>query len=215
MTDANNKPKLDEHYIMNLKGKDFVQYGGLVDLATQMGLASLSVAVLQYPTEENQMTCICQATAVDKEGRSFTDIGDANPRNVNEKIVPHLIRMASTRAKGRALRDLTNIGMTCLEELADIAEERGNGGHNHAPAKEPAKPQPAAKQPPASSSNTPAPANGKTATEAQLRAIRGLVNKQGGDEDWIQGESHNRYGCALESITTAQASDFIKALQAK
>jgi hypothetical protein len=34
--------------------------------------------------------------------------------------------MAATRAKARALRDFTNIGMTCLEELGDLDEAIGD-----------------------------------------------------------------------------------------
>jgi hypothetical protein len=40
-------------------------------------------------------------------------------------IANHIIRMASTRAKARALRDLSNIGITCLEELGDLTEVIG------------------------------------------------------------------------------------------
>jgi hypothetical protein len=109
---------IDERFVVNLQGKDFVTYAGLLDLAHQKGLKSIEVDVLQFPTKENNMTAICKATAKTKD-EIYTDIGDANPQSVNKNIAPHLIRMASTRAKARALRDLTNIGMTALEELGD------------------------------------------------------------------------------------------------
>ena len=80
--------------------------------------------------KDNEQTAICKAHAKTAMGESFIDIGDANPTNCNYKVSRHLIRMASTRAKARCLRDLTNVGMTCLEELGDLdevvgAEEKG------------------------------------------------------------------------------------------
>lgn len=119
------KPKLDERFIKSIEGKDFVLYSGLLDLAHQKGLSRISVQILQYPTPENKNWAICVATAESSSG-VYTDIGDASPDNCNSKISRHLIRMASTRAKARALRDLTNIGMCCLEELADLDEVTGN-----------------------------------------------------------------------------------------
>lgn len=108
---------INEKFIINLQGKSYVTYEGLLDLAHQRNLKSIEVELIQIPTTENNMTAICKATAT-TENTTYTDIGDASPESVNSTIVPHLIRMASTRAKARVLRDLTNIGMTAFEELS-------------------------------------------------------------------------------------------------
>jgi hypothetical protein len=46
-------PKLDDRFITNIKGKDFVVYAGVVDLATRIGLMKLEVEIIQFPTSEN------------------------------------------------------------------------------------------------------------------------------------------------------------------
>ena len=120
-------PRLDERFMTNIKGKDFVLYAGVLDLATQNGLLKLEVELLQFPTKENGNEAICRAVAVSKTGEVFSDIGDANPNNTHSLIAKHLIRMASTRAKGRALRDMCNIGMACIEELADFEDVISSG----------------------------------------------------------------------------------------
>ena len=119
------KPKLDERFIKNIDGKDFALYVGLLDLAHQRNLTSMEVDLLQIPTKENEHTAICRAIGKTVNGGLFIDVGDANPNNCNSKVARHIIRMASTRAKARCLRDLTNIGMTCLEELGDLTEVIG------------------------------------------------------------------------------------------
>lgn len=108
---------INEKFIINLQGKNFITYEGLLDLAHKKGLQSINVELIQIPNPENNMTAICKANAVTNNG-TFSDVGDASPQSVNSTIVPHLIRMASTRAKARALRDLTNVGMTSVEEIS-------------------------------------------------------------------------------------------------
>jgi len=120
-------PKLDDRFITNIKGKDFVLYAGVLDLATQKGLLKLEVELLQFPTKENGNEAICRAVAESKTGEVFSDIGDANPQNCHSMIVKHLIRMASTRAKARCLRDMCNISMAAVEELADFDDVIGSG----------------------------------------------------------------------------------------
>jgi hypothetical protein len=124
------KPKLNERFIIKIENKDFVQYAGLLDLGHQKGISQIEVEPIQLPNQDNGNFAICKATVVSKTGESFTDIGDANPQNCNSKVSRHLLRMASTRAIARALRSFTNIGMTCLEELADLSDLAGGGNGN-------------------------------------------------------------------------------------
>ena len=109
--------KIDSKFIIKLQGKEFVTYEGLLDVAHQLKLKSIETDLIQTPSSENQFTCIMKAVVTTEDGKSFEGYGDANPQNVNSMISRHLIRMAETRAKARALRDLTNIGMTSIEEL--------------------------------------------------------------------------------------------------
>ncbi len=116
------QPKLDPRFIVQIDNQDFVKYAGLLDLAHQKKLTNLEAEMVQYPNKDNERMAICKAHAKTAYGESFIDFGDANPTNCNAKVARHLIRMASTRAKARCLRDLTNVGMTCLEELGEMDE---------------------------------------------------------------------------------------------
>lgn len=113
--------ELNKNFIINLKGKEFVTYEGLLDLAHQKGLISIETAMIEFVSDGINDTVIVKAIAKTKD-KEFHGIGDASPRSVNKMIEPHMIRMAETRAKARALRDLTNIGMTAFEELTGIED---------------------------------------------------------------------------------------------
>lgn len=106
----------DPQWIVDLHGKKFVLYAGLLALAHQHGLTSLEAEITTYV---DGVIAIAKATAIFADGRRFSESADATPGNVTAKIRPHFVRMALTRAKARALRDALNIGMTALEELGE------------------------------------------------------------------------------------------------
>lgn len=113
-------------HIVTIAGRGtFVLYAGLLDLAHFLGLSGISTRLVQAPSAP-AWTAIVHATAtkcVPGVGgepttfMTFDGIGDANESNTNSTVTPHIIRVAETRAKARALRDMTNIGSAALEEL--------------------------------------------------------------------------------------------------
>jgi hypothetical protein len=105
-----------EEYMIERQGRRFVLYAGLLEEAHSRGLRSIETELLQVPNGENGEVAIVRAVVRTEDGK-FTGIGDASPENVNRTIVPHVIRMAETRAKARALRDAINVGVTAFEEL--------------------------------------------------------------------------------------------------
>jgi hypothetical protein len=117
---------MDPKFVVNLSGKDYPLWGGILAEAHERGLQSIETQLVQVPSDENGRVAIVKAMVTMKDGARFEEYGDACPENVNQKVKLHLalIRMASTRAKGRALRDACNIGQTMLEELPDLEEVR-------------------------------------------------------------------------------------------
>jgi hypothetical protein len=108
----------DEHIIQR-QGKSYVLYSGLLDAAHEAGLHEIDTDLLQSPTADNGEVAIVKAKIVmehDSGYKTFTGIGDASPQNVGRNIVPHLIRMADTRAKARALRDAINVSALVYED---------------------------------------------------------------------------------------------------
>jgi hypothetical protein len=212
------QPKLDERFIKNIEGKEFVIYAGLLDLAHQKGLVRMAVEVLQYPTTENGHMAIVKAQAESKLGELFTDVGDATPTNCNAKVAKHLLRMASTRAKARALRDFTNIGMTCLEELADFNDIAEGETNHQTPApkrlkaikKETLKPAPQAPETPAVSKGSTPPAK---MSAAQERAIMNLAKRRGLNQEELNKLAMEAYGTEFNDLTVADASQMIRHLQ--
>ena len=110
-----------EEYMIERQGKRFVLYAGLLEEAHARGLRSIETELLQIPGSENGEVAIARAVVRTEDGK-FTGIGDASPQNVGRMIAPHIIRMAETRAKARALRDAINVGVASIEELGDDPE---------------------------------------------------------------------------------------------
>jgi hypothetical protein len=164
-----SKPSLDPKSIVVLQNKQFVQYGGLLDLAHQMGLQSICTTLLQIPAETNGMTAIVSCTVTMASGAVFTGIGDASPKSVKPMLAVHAIRFAETRAKARALRDATNVGMASVEELDDDAGHESNDRHQRR--------QQAAKPP---ADDPPPPRDAREAANKRLRAIAAKAGKAAG-----------------------------------
>ena len=198
---------IDSRFITTIQGKDFVLYAGLLDLAHRKGLRKLVVEILQFPAQENDNTAICIAVAETDDGEIYTDIGDANPANTNKKIVNHIIRMASTRAKARVLRDLTNVGLCAVEELGDVNDEM--------PVVDVPAPRRAA-------ANGYLAQNGKgngaeqvvpKASIAQLKAIENIANRHKMTDDALLEIIHDQFGVTLSELTSLQAAELIRNLQ--
>jgi hypothetical protein len=112
-----------ERFVKNLQGRDFILYGGLLELVKQRGLKRVTTSVVQIPSDANKMYAVVEAEVELDSGEVYKEIGDASPRSVNRTIEPHILRMASTRAKARAFRDAIGIDMVALEELGDVSSD--------------------------------------------------------------------------------------------
>ena len=97
-----------------IQGRAFVKFAGLLQLAHEKGLQSLTASW----THNDAGLSLAHAVAVFPFGR-FEECGDATPDNVTKKVAPHFRRVALTRAKSRALRDALGVDLVAVEELGE------------------------------------------------------------------------------------------------
>ena len=200
------------------QGKQYVLFQGLLDEAHSLGLKGIDTDLIQIPDESNGHVAIVKATAEMDDERRFSGIGDASPDNVGRNIAPHLIRMAETRAKARALRDAVNVGATALEELSD--------GEDAPPASSPrgARPTPIRGGRQSSAQDAPvdeeAPANGQAqkssskrggkARKSQVDLLKTLAVEWRGENGVERLET--RLGKPLTELTRTEADEWIDRL---
>ncbi len=232
----NHTPKLDDRFITNIKGKDFVVYAGLLSLSHSKGISSLTVDVLRYPCKENGMEAVCRATLESKNGETYSEVGDASPKNVNRMVSEHILHMAATRSKARVMRDFTNVGLTALEELTDADGVIGAGtgkkttrkkaapkaNSKPAASKKKSEPKSQAPEKKTSAAKTEKKVNSTDKkedqesppmSEAQKRALMNLSRRRGISVEQLENLCAEDYGKIFDDLTSAEASEFIKSLQ--
>ena len=107
---------MENKFITQISGKDFITYEGLLNEFHKNGGKEIKTELVFNDKIGDEMFFIFKATVSGEKG-TYDGYGDAYKGNVNSMIVKHMIRMAETRAKARALRDYNNIGMCSAEEL--------------------------------------------------------------------------------------------------
>ena len=119
--------------------RETIAYAELLKLAHDEGLKSIATELVLQPSEQNGRLAIVKAS-VETERGHYEGLGDADPGNVDDFLVPHLIRVAETRAKARALRDAVNVGVVSLEELDGVSQDRASRPGPGAPAPRSSRP---------------------------------------------------------------------------
>jgi hypothetical protein len=126
-------PIRPEH-IVNLQGRNYCLFAGLLNLAHESGLGSTQTELTQIPSAENGNVAIVRAVATfrgETGDAVWSAYGDASPANTRGTIQTALIRMAETRALGRVLRLACNVGETMLEELGGDDDQMASTKYPH------------------------------------------------------------------------------------
>jgi len=112
---------MDKKFVINIKGKEFITYSGLLQEAHEKGPFSMEVQQLSVDWEKK--CAYCTVRLFTKDDIMFEGVGSATQSNCGSMVKEHFVEMAHTRAKARALRDYLNIDKVCADELGDVREE--------------------------------------------------------------------------------------------
>jgi hypothetical protein len=105
--------QLLQPYVVQIHGRPFVRYAGLLLMAHARGLQTIEARFVSV----SATLAVAEATATFTDGRRLTEASDATPENVGPQVKAHFARLALTRAKARALKDALGVDLCSLEEL--------------------------------------------------------------------------------------------------
>tara|TARA_Y100000593_G_C4290272_1_gene327871 strand:- start:165 stop:758 length:594 start_codon:yes stop_codon:yes gene_type:complete len=108
--------------VINLKGKRAPTTRGLIAIMHQFGVESIETETLEHDPEKRR--AVVRAVVTGSRG-TYSAHGDASPDSVSKMILPHYLRMAETRAIGRALRFALGVGEAVSDELTELPEDPG------------------------------------------------------------------------------------------
>jgi hypothetical protein len=207
-----------DHPIPYTDARESIAYAQLLKLAHEEGLKSIATSLVLQPNEENGRLAIVKA-AVETERGHFEGLGDADPGNVDDFLVPHLIRVAETRAKARALRDAVNCGVVSSEELDGVSLDRTSRPGPGAPAAQSSRPArneaPPARPRGNGQARSPRAANGspEPMTEGQRRYLFRIMAGQGYQREAAENRLKEIFEVgSLSEITKTDAMKMIDEL---
>jgi hypothetical protein len=107
-----------------LGGKPYVNSTGLLVKAKKIGMKGVRVEMLKTATKSD-LSASAKATVEMMDGSTYEDFGFTSVDSVQMSSLhnaDYLNMMAVTRAKNRALRSATGVGLVSAEEVKDAAE---------------------------------------------------------------------------------------------
>lgn len=117
--DYTAKHKIPEEGLTILGGKPYLNYTGLIFKAKSLGLKSIKVELLKEATPTD-LSAKAKATVVLKDGSEYDDFGFGSNTSIKMSTLhsADYINMTTiTRAKNRALRSATGVGLVSAEEM--------------------------------------------------------------------------------------------------
>jgi len=102
-------------FIVNIKGKKFVRFNGLLDKAHEKGFKTFEITQMSVSTDGKSAWCLGYVEM--KDGLKVYMTGSANPETLGTHLRGYAVEMAGTRCFARALRNALNVDFVSVEEM--------------------------------------------------------------------------------------------------
>jgi hypothetical protein len=107
--------QFNQDFLVDIKGKKFVRFNGLLDMATSKDLKDM--VITQMSVSPDGLSAWCIGYVEYNNGNKTYSSGSANPDTLKPQLKGYAVEMASTRCFARALRNSLNVDFVSVEEM--------------------------------------------------------------------------------------------------